>query len=575
MTDNLTAKEGLKVSIGQYSSAGVKPENQDFHGSLTPIGSVLALKGITLAVADGISSSSVSAEASEIAIKSLLTDYYATSDAWSVRTAATQVIAATNAWLYGQNSALTDINAGRVCTLSALIIKGRNAHILHIGDSRVQRLKGKTLERLTEDHRLVLSAEESYLARSLGAEQSVKVDYRSVGIAVGDIFLLTTDGVHECIGSQDVNDALQKPDLNSAAKHLADLALARASDDNLTVQIARIERLPLEGSELLSSFTDLPIPSMPKPGEVIDGFHILRSLHTTARSHVFLAAAATGDRVAIKIPATETAQDKAYLRRFVMEEWIARRISSSNVVSAATVLDERTALFVATEYVEGITLRQWMTDNPSPDFEKVRGIIGQIAAGLRAFHRREMIHQDLRPENIIIDENGTVKIIDLGSTSVLGVEESAPGLLGEMPGTLQYTAPEYLSGDTVSWRSDQYSLGVIAYEMLTGKLPYGTQTARIRSKREQMRLRYESASDENSGVPRWMDVALRRTVHPDPLLRYDALSESVVDLRRPGDTWNAQQHIPLIARNPLRFWQGLSALLAFMCFFLATQLANQ
>ena len=575
MTDNLTAKEGLKVSIGQYSSAGVKPENQDFHGSLTPIGSVLALKGITLAVADGISSSSVSAEASEIAIKSLLTDYYATSDAWSVRTAATQVIAATNAWLYGQNSALTDINAGRVCTLSALIIKGRNAHILHIGDSRVQRLKGKTLERLTEDHRLVLSAEESYLARSLGAEQSVKVDYRSVGIAVGDIFLLTTDGVHECIGSQDVNDALQKPDLNSAAKHLADLALARASDDNLTVQIARIERLPLEGSELLSSFTDLPIPSMPKPGEVIDGFHILRSLHTTARSHVFLAAAATGDRVAIKIPATETAQDKAYLRRFVMEEWIARRISSSNVVSAATVLDERTALFVATEYVEGITLRQWMTDNPRPDFEKVRGIIGQIAAGLRAFHRREMIHQDLRPENIIIDENGTVKIIDLGSTSVLGVEESAPGLLGEMPGTFQYTAPEYLSGDTVSWRSDQYSLGVIAYEMLTGKLPYGTQTARIRSKREQMRLRYESASDENSGVPRWMDVALRRTVHPDPLLRYDALSESVVDLRRPGDTWNAQQHIPLIARNPLRFWQGLSALLAFMCFFLATQLANQ
>lgn len=575
MTDNLTAKEGLKVSIGQYSSAGVKPENQDFHGSLTPIGSVLALKGITLAVADGISSSSVSAEASEIAIKSLLTDYYATSDAWSVRTAATQVIAATNAWLYGQNSALTDINAGRVCTLSALIIKGRNAHILHIGDSRVQRLKGKTLERLTEDHRLVLSAEESYLARSLGAEQSVKVDYRSVGIAVGDIFLLTTDGVHECIGSQDVNDALQKPDLNSAAKHLADLALARASDDNLTVQIARIERLPLEGSELLSSFTDLPIPSMPKPGEVIDGFHILRSLHTTARSHVFLAAAATGDRVAIKIPATETAQDKTYLRRFVMEEWIARRISSSNVVSAATVLDERTALFVATEYVEGITLRQWMTDNPRPDFEKVRGIIGQIAAGLRAFHRREMIHQDLRPENIIIDENGTVKIIDLGSTSVLGVEESAPGLLGEMPGTFQYTAPEYLSGDTVSWRSDQYSLGVIAYEMLTGKLPYGTQTARIRSKREQMRLRYESASDENSGVPRWMDVALRRTVHPDPLLRYDALSESVVDLRRPGDTWNAQQHIPLIARNPLRFWQGLSALLAFMCFFLATQLANQ
>lgn len=575
MPNTSLANQHLSVSIGQFSSAGTKPENQDFHGSLTPKGSLLALKGITLAVADGISSSAVSAEASEIAIKSLLTDYYSTSDAWSVRTAATQVIAATNAWLYGQNSTLADINAGRVCTLSALIIKGRDAHVLHIGDSRIQRLNRGTLEPLTKDHRAVVSAEESYLARSLGAEHSIKVDYKKIALAVGDTFLLSTDGVHEFITASDVQTALAEPDLNAAALHLVDIALKRGSDDNLTVQIARIDQLPPHGSGLPLTSADLPIPSLPKPGEVIDGFHILRPLHTTARSHVFLATSATGDRVALKIPATESAQDTDYLRRFVMEEWIARRISSSNVVAAATLQEERTALFVATEYVEGTTLRQWMLDHPKPELEKVRGIVGQIAAGLRAFHRRDMIHQDLRPENIIIDESGTVKIIDLGSTSVLGVEEAAPGLLGEMPGTFQYTAPEYLSGDVVSWRSDQYSLGVIAYEMLTGRLPYGSQTARVRSRRDQMRLRYQAASDEDNGVPHWMDAALRRTVHPDPLCRYDALSESIVDLRRPGKTWRSNQHIPLIARNPLRFWQGLSAVLAFTCFYLASQLASQ
>lgn len=574
MSNNPTAPKGLIVTIGQYSSAGAKPENQDFHGAVVPEGSALAIKGIALAVSDGISTSAVSAEASEIAVKSLLTDYYATSDAWTVRTAATQVIAATNAWLHGQNTAIADINAGRVCTLSALIIKARDAHVLHIGDSRVQRLKGTSLEPLTKDHRLILSPHENYLARSLGTELDVKVDYRKVSLAIGDTFLLTTDGVHEFVTAQDVRIALESPDLNTAAKHLADLALERDSDDNLTVQIARIDCLPEAGSDIHLDSAELPIPPLPKAGDKIDSFRILRPLHATARSHVYLAISPTGEKVALKIPATETAQDKPYLRRFVMEEWIARRLTSSNVVRAAKVTNERTALYVVTEYVEGVTLRQWMIDHPKPDLEQVRRIVSQIAAGLRAFHRREMIHQDLRPENVIIDTSGTIKIIDLGSASVLGVEEAAPGLLGHMPGTYQYTAPEYLSGDAVSWRSDQYALGVIAYEMLTARLPYGAQTARVRSRRDQMRLLYQPASDEDSGVPLWMDFALRRSVHPDPLCRYDALSENIVDLRRPGQTWLSNQHVPLITRHPLRFWQGLSALLAFLCFLLATQLTS-
>lgn len=129
MPKDTLSPDTLVVSIGQYSSAGTKPENQDFHGAVMPTGSALTLKGITLAVADGISSSAISAEASETAIKSLLMDYYATPDAWTVQTAASRVIAATNAWLFGQNTAISDINAGRVCTLSALILKLSLIHI--------------------------------------------------------------------------------------------------------------------------------------------------------------------------------------------------------------------------------------------------------------------------------------------------------------------------------------------------------------------------------------------------------------------------------------------------------------
>ena len=210
-----------------------------------------------------------------------------------------------------------------------------------------------------------------------------------------------------------------------------------------------------------------------------------------------------------------------------------------------------------------------MTDKGHPDLSQFRNLADQIIRGLRAIHRREMVHQDVRPENIMIDRDGTVKIIDLGSVMVAGVEEAAPGLLGPLPGTHQYTAPEYFLDDPVSWRSDQFSLGVILYEMLTGRLPYGTDVAKIASRRDQARLTYRPARDEDAALPGWIDAALKRATHPDPLMRYDALSEFLTDLQRPSRAWLSRQHVPLMERNPVRFWQWTSAILALLCIVLA------
>src|SRR5690242_4085152 len=114
----------LSIVVGQHSAAGAKPSNQDFHGSVVPTGAVLAAKGIAVAIADGISSSPVGAVASETAVKSFLTDYYDTSDAWSVKTSAERVLAATNSWLHAQNGRLLndeDRDRGHVCTFSAIV----------------------------------------------------------------------------------------------------------------------------------------------------------------------------------------------------------------------------------------------------------------------------------------------------------------------------------------------------------------------------------------------------------------------------------------------------------------------
>lgn len=564
-----TVSTALKVSIGRYSDKGRKLVNQDFCGARVPTGAELALKGIVLAVADGISTSETSAAASEASVNALLTDYYATSDAWTARTAATTVISATNAWLFGQNEALPDMNTGKICTLSALVLKGRDAHVLHAGDSRAYRFTNGALEQLTTDHRAVLSSEENYLARGMGLDGKIAVDYRCLPLSVGDVFLLTTDGVHEVINHTDVTRALDAPDLDKAAETLGRIAFDKGSDDNLTVMLVRIEALPAASDTFELDLAKLPLPALPKAGDVIDGFRILRPVNSTARSHVFLAEDPEGTKVALKIPTAEMAEDPAYLNRFVLEEWIARRISSSHVLRAAKAPEQRTALYVVTEWVSGRTLRQWMVDHPEPELDQVREIIGQIVVGLRAFHRKEMLHQDLRPENIMIDDAGTIKIIDLGSTSVAGVEEATAGVLGHMPGTYQYTAPEYFSGDYVTWRSDQYALGVIAYEMLTGRLPYGAEVARIQNRRDLLRLTYSPARDDESRVPAWMDAALKRATQPDSARRYDVMSEFVADLKRPGQSWEAARHVPLMEKDPVRFWQVISALLAALCFFLA------
>ncbi|MDP6254074.1 MAG: bifunctional protein-serine/threonine kinase/phosphatase [Alphaproteobacteria bacterium] len=572
----------LSVSIGHYSDKGRKEVNQDFHGALFPDGPTLGMKGIAIALADGISSSLVSQIAAESTIKSFLTDYYCTSETWTVKTSVQRVIAAINSWLYAETKRSQhayDMDKGYVCTLSAMVLKSRSAHIFHVGDGRIYRLSGSRLEQLTNDHRSVISAGQSYLSRAIGMAQNVEIDYRMLEIDLGDIFVLTTDGVYEHTDGQFVNAIIQNHpnDLDMAARLIAEDAYSRGSTDNLTIQIARIDDLP-DGNvdDIIDSGEVLPAPPLLEARQAFEGYRILRQIHASSRSHIYLASdIETSEQIALKIPSIDLRDDIAYLKRFIMEEWIARRLNSAHVLKAVPQTRRRNFAYVVTEFVDGQTLSQWMRDNPNPNIETVRGIIEQIAKGLRAFHRKEMMHQDLRPENIMIDKNGTVKIIDFGSAQVAGVVEAGPTTGREdILGTLQFTAPEYFVGDVGTRRSDFFSLGVITYQMLTGKLPYGTQVAKIRTSAQQRKLRYISARGDELHIPDWIDGALKKAVHPYPFKRYETLSEFIADLRTPNKNFVSAAHVPLAQRNPVALWQSISLILAIFFAFLLVELAS-
>lgn len=206
-----------------------------------------------------------------------------------------------------------------------------------------------------------------------------------------------------------------------------------------------------------------------------------------------------------------------------------------------------------------------MIDKPSPELEEVRGIVEQIAQGLQSFHRQEMLHQDLKPENIILDDQGTLKIVDFGSVKVAGIAEiQTPVYQSNLLGTANYSAPENLADKSGSTASDIFSLGVITYEMLTaGQLPFG-EIPSNRKRIDFKKLQYKPSSDFNDSIPDWIDGALRKAVSADPMGRYHELSEFLYDLRNPNDSLIREDRRPLLERQPLRFWRGLSGLLSLI-----------
>jgi serine/threonine protein phosphatase PrpC len=566
----------LKISIGQQSDKGRKEINQDFHGAYIPKEPLLSSKGIAVGLADGISSSEVSQIASKTAITGFLEDYYCTSESWTVKTSVQSVLLATNSWLYSQtrNSQYRyNQDKGYVCTFSTLVIKSTTAHIFHIGDTRVYRLVDNSLEQLTEDHRLWVSKDKSYLSRALGMKEQIDIDYQSLALEVGDVFILATDGIYEYTDEKFMVDAIRthKGDLDKAAKVILDEAYQQGSTDNLTIQIVKVDQLPLQDiAEVYQQLTTLPFPPELKPRMEFDGYEIIRDIHISSRSHIHLAVdTETKEQVIIKAPSVDLREDAAYLERFLMEEWIARRINNAHVLKPSLQTRKRNYLYIVTEFIEGKTLAQWMTDNPDPDIDTVRTIIEQIATGLNAYHRQEMLHQDIRPNNIMIDQTGTVKIIDFGSTQVAGLKEiTTPIGQQHILGTAQYSAPEYFIGEAGTTRSDLFSLGVIAYQMLSGRLPYGTQVAKAQTKSAQRKLNYQSVLDDDRTIPAWVDETIKKAVHPDPYKRYGEISEFIYDLRHPNKSFLNKTRPPLMERSPVLFWKSLSLILFIIIIFL-------
>ncbi len=559
----------LDLTAGQATEKGLRAANEDCMGLRIPEDPTRTLKGVAAVIADGVSSAEAGREAAEVCVQSFLSDYYGTPDSWTVKHSAQVVLTALNRWLYAKSHGTHEAHRGYVSTFSAIVFKSRTAHLFHVGDTRIHRLRGDRIELLTRDHSTRISDRDCYLARAIGMDAHLEVDYQEIGIAPGDLFVTTTDGIHDWIGPDEIAETVREglaseQGFEEICASLVLRAKQAGSDDNLTCQLIRVDAVePAETNELVRALTRLPFPPPLVVGDRIDGYRVEREVHASSRSQIHVVVdEETGERFVMKTPSVNFEDDPAYIERFVMESWIGRRIDHPAVVRIVEGPRPPRFLYHLMEEVDGRTLGEWRADRENVEIRDVVDLVEQIAGGLRAFERMEMVHQDVKPENVLVDREGHARILDFGSCWVAGIQEIAVPIERDVAlGTASYSAPETRWGETAGARSDLFSLGTLAYELLTGRLPYGEAIESCLTPRDFERLEYVPSHHWNPMIPIWIDGALRKAVALRADRRYETFSEFVYDLNHPNPRFLREGHRPWIERNPTRFWQIAAALL--------------
>jgi hypothetical protein len=478
-----------------------------------------------------------------------------------VRRAAARVLNALNRWIYSQGQRNPNM-AGMGCTFTALVLRGRVAHVLHVGDTRAYRLRSDRLTCLTTDHvRDDGTGRSNILNRALGVETEVRLDYAAQPVALHDRFLLCSDGVHGFMTAEAIAEILRERSASEvSARALVAAALDCGSTDNCTALVLDVIELPTaESPDVGAAIMQLPLIPVPISGETIDGF-VLKVLVSDGRYTRLFGAIdeIDGGEVVLKFPKPLVAAEATYRAAFVREAWVGARVHSPWVGRTIELPPGRqTCLYTAMPLYQGELLSTRLARGPAVGLEEGRNIAIKLARGAAALHRAGIIHRDIKPDNVILEGDGSLKLIDLGVVRVPGLEDFPPA---DIPGTLAYMAPEMLAGEAGNEATDVYALGITLFRTFTGEFPYGNLDATSPPRRD----RPKALSDLRPDLPAWLQAALGRAIAVDPAQRFHDMMEFAVEMEAGPARAPVRVHRPLTLyeRSPVRFWQGVAALLA-------------
>ena len=265
-----------------------------------------------------------------------------------------------------------------------------------------------------------------------------------------------------------------------------------------------------------------------KGQKINDRYEIIRSIGEGGMANVYLARDIILERnVAIKILRGDLAGDEKFVRRFQREALSASSLSHPNIVEMYDVGEDNGTYYIVMEYVEGMTLKQLIKKRGSLSLSEAIDIMLQITDGIKEAHDSYIIHRDLKPQNILIKENGEVKITDFGIAMALNSTQLTQ--TNSVMGSVHYLPPEQASGKGATIKSDIYSMGILFYELLTGKLPFKGDNA-VEIALKHMKNDIPSVREINDSIPQSVENIILKATAKNPKNRYESAAEMHDDL---------------------------------------------
>jgi serine/threonine protein phosphatase PrpC len=451
-------------------------------------------RGAIAVVADGVGGLQSGEVASKMAVEIAIATFQRINPANAPKQVLKQIFDTANLEIY--EAGMSEPKGGRMATtLSVCIFRDRELFIGHVGDTRVYLVRQEQMRRLTDDHsytamqvklRLISEHEakasrlRSVLTRSLGAEPIVHFDFKRVKLMSRDRIVQCTDGLYCFMNDGELLEGVDRLDMDEICPYLVSLAERRGTDDNLSAQVIQVDRLvepkydqPISILKKTGGGQPVTMATEVKPGDIIDGrFEIEGVISRSGMASLFKAKDLETKRtVAVKIPYMQLESDPNSFARFQREEEIGELLNHPNILKFIKV-PNKSRPYIVTEYLEGKPLSTVLNEvRPLPIQDAVQ-IASYICGALGHMHENKVVHRDLKPQNIMICDDGTLRIIDFGIAKSTEMRRLTFAGFTPAMGTPDYMAPEQVKGKRGDERTDIYSLGAVLYEMTTGSVPF-------------------------------------------------------------------------------------------------------
>ena len=545
----------LEVRSGQASERGRRETNDDYASVRENDGGA---RTVVAAIADGVSGAG-GRFAAETVVRGFLDGFQSEPATLTVERGAIRVLAAMNRWVHAQGEQ-DALRRGMATTFTAAILRGRRLHSVHVGDTRTYRLRNGALTLLTRDHTRDHPDMRHVLIRAVGLEETIRPDYSSSELIPHDRYLLCSDGVHASLKSDQLQKLLaERTAPDEVAQRIVSAALEAGSHDNVTAVVLDVLAVPAaDRLDLEAVMADLTISELPKVGDTVDSFRLEEQVSDGRYSRLFRAEDSVNKReVIVKFPHPRVMAEAAYRNAFVREAWVASQVRSPYVCEVIELpAGRQTRLYSVMPFYAGETLEQRLKRAPRVSLEEGVRIGIVLAKAVYALNRRDIVHRDIKPDNVMLAADGSLRLLDLGVARLPGLEAAPDEVI---PGTPSYMAPELFEGQAGDTRSDVYALGVTLYRLFSEHYPYGEVEAFSRPRFAKRTALNQYRPD----LPVWLDVLLARATAVDPAQRVGDAMELAIELE------HNLAHAPrvvarsrsLYERNPLRFWKVVSLLL--------------